>query len=63
MTLTQRFLILLALRWIPTGLIIPVVALLPLERGLGLGELGTAMAAQGVAVLLLEIPSGALADE
>lgn len=62
MTLTQRYLTLLALRWFPTGLIIPVVALLPLERGLTLGELGTAMAAQGVAVLILEIPSGALAD-
>ena len=62
MTLTHRYLTLLALRWFATGLVIPVSALLPLERGLTLGELGVAMAAQGVVVLLLEVPSGALTD-
>lgn len=62
MTLTHRYLTLLALRWFATGLVIPVSALLPLERGLALGELGVAMAAQGVVVLLLEVPSGALTD-
>lgn len=62
MTLTPRYLTLLALRWFATGLVIPVSALLPLERGLALGELGVAMAAQGVVVLLLEVPSGALTD-
>lgn len=62
MTLTHRYLTLLALRWFATGLIIPVAALLPLERGLTLAELGVAMAAQGVVVLLLEVPSGALTD-
>ncbi len=62
MTLTPRYLTLLALRWFATGLVIPVSALLPLERGLTLGELGVAMAAQGVVVLLLEVPSGALTD-
>lgn len=62
MTLAQRYLTLLALRWFATGLVIPVSALLPLERGLTLAELGVAMAAQGVVVLLLEVPSGALTD-
>lgn len=62
MTLTHRYLTLLALRWFATGLIIPVATLLPLERGLTLAELGVAMAAQGVVVLLLEVPSGALTD-
>lgn len=62
MTLTHRYLTLLALRWFATGLVIPVSALLPLERGLTLAELGAAMAAQGVVVLLLEVPSGALTD-
>ncbi len=62
MTLTRRYLTLLALRWFATGLIIPVSALLPLERGLTLAELGVAMAAQGIVVLLLEVPSGALTD-
>lgn len=62
MSLKQRYLLLLALRWFPTGMLLPVAALLPFERGLTLGEIGTAMAAQGVMVLLLEIPSGALSD-
>lgn len=62
MTLTHRYLTLLALRWFATGLVIPVSALLPLERGLTLAELGVAMAAQGVVVLVLEVPSGALTD-
>jgi MFS family permease len=62
MSLRARYLTLLALRWLPTGLIIPVVTLLPLERGLTLAELGVAVAAQGVVVLLLEVPSGALTD-
>ncbi|WP_229053159.1 MFS transporter [Aeromicrobium sp. Leaf350] len=62
MSLAGRFLTLLGLRWFATGLIIPVATLLPLERGLSLAELGVAMAAQGVVVLLLEVPSGALTD-
>lgn len=57
-----RFLILAALRWLPTGLIIPVVALLPLERGLSVAELGMAFAVQGIVVLCLELPTGGLSD-
>lgn len=58
----RRFLVLAALRWLPTGLLIPVLVLLPLERGIGLSELGLAFAAQGVVVLALELPTGGLAD-
>lgn len=57
-----RFLLLLGLRWLATGLLMPVALLLPLERGLTIAEVGLAMAAQGVVVLVMEIPSGALAD-
>jgi MFS family permease len=59
---TRRFLMLRALRWLPTGLLIPVVVLLLLERGLTLGQIGLVAAAQGVVVMLLELPSGGLAD-
>ena len=59
---SRRYLALVALRWFPTGLLIPVVMLLPLERGLTLSEIGLAAAAQGLFVLFLELPTGGLAD-
>lgn len=62
MTVRSRFWLLAALRWLPTGLIVPVVALLPLDRGLSVAELGIALAMQGVVVLCLELPTGGLAD-
>jgi len=58
----RRYLALVALRWLPTGLIIPVSMLLPLERGMTLSEIGMAAAAQGLLVLFLELPTGGLAD-
>jgi MFS family permease len=58
----RRYLALVALRWLPTGLIIPVSMLLPLERGMTLSEIGLAAAAQGLVVLFLELPTGGLAD-
>lgn len=57
-----RFLVLHGLRWIPAGLLIPVFVLLVLDRGLTLGQLGVAFAAQGVMILVLELPTGGLAD-
>lgn len=58
----RRYLILQALRWLPTGLIIPVFVLLLQDRGLSLAQIGIAGAAQGLLVLLLELPTGGLAD-
>jgi predicted MFS family arabinose efflux permease len=58
----RRYLTLVAMRWLPTGLIIPVSMLLPLERGMTLSEIGLAAAAQGLLVLFLELPTGGLAD-
>jgi len=58
----RRFLLLRGLRWLPTGLLIPVLVLLLLERGLTLGQIGLVAAAQGLVVMLLELPTGALAD-
>lgn len=58
----RRFLVLRALRWLPTGLLIPVTTLLLIERGFSLAEIGVVHAAQGAVVLVLELPTGGLAD-
>lgn len=58
----RRFLVLRALRWFPTGLLIPVLVLLLLDRGFTLTQIGLLAAVQGLVVLLLELPTGALAD-
>lgn len=58
----RRFLIFRALRWLPTGLLVPVLVLLMLHRGLSIGEVGIATAANGMVVLFLELPTGGLAD-
>jgi MFS family permease len=62
MSLRTRFWLLAGLRWLPTGFVIPVSALLPLERGLTIAEYGAVAATQGFVVLLLELPTGGFAD-
>jgi DHA1 family tetracycline resistance protein-like MFS transporter len=61
-SIRRRFLLLRALRWIPTGLLMPVLVLLLLERGLTLGQVGLSLGAQSLVVMLLELPTGGLAD-
>ncbi|WP_225854847.1 MFS transporter [Micromonospora sp. ALFpr18c] len=58
----RRYLTLYGLRWLPTGLMIPVMILLMQERGLSLPQIGLAFTAQGLLVLALELPTGGLAD-
>ncbi|GIJ79667.1 Predicted arabinose efflux permease, MFS family [Micromonospora phaseoli] len=58
----RRYLVLHGLRWLPTGLMIPVIILLMQERGLTLTQIGMAAAAQGLVVLALELPTGGFAD-
>ncbi|MEO3745862.1 MFS transporter [Plantactinospora sp. B5E13] len=58
----RRYLILHGLRWLPIGLLIPVITLLLLERGLTLPQVGLVAAAQGLVVLALELPTGGFAD-
>jgi MFS family permease len=58
----RRYLILLALRWFPVGLYVPISVLLPLDRGLTLAETGLAASLQGFVVLALELPTGGLSD-
>ncbi len=58
----RRYLLLYGLRWLPTGLMIPVSVLLALHRGLSLAEFGSVAALQGIAVMVLELPTGGLTD-
>lgn len=56
------FLILSATRWLPVGFVIGVFTLFALERGLTIQQTLTYAAAQGVMVLLLELPTSGFAD-
>jgi DHA1 family tetracycline resistance protein-like MFS transporter len=61
-TIRTRFWLIAFIRWLSTGFIVPVAALLPLERGLSIAEFGSVAAVQGIVVLALELPTGGLAD-
>jgi MFS family permease len=58
----RRHAALTALRWLPTGMLIPVAVVLMQSRGLSLAQVGLVSATQGIVVLLLELPTGGLAD-
>ncbi|MEV4466551.1 MFS transporter [Micromonospora echinofusca] len=58
----RRYLVLYGLRWLPAGLLIPVMILLMQERGLSLSQIGLVATAQGLIVLTLELPTGGFAD-
>ena len=49
-TIRRRYLVLHGLRWLPSGLLIPVIVLLMLERGIGLSQIGLIFAIQGFVV-------------
>lgn len=60
---TRRvFYLLTVTRWAPVGFVISVFPLLALERGLSVQQTLTYSAGQGVAVLLLELPTSGFAD-
>ena len=58
----RRYLVLVALRWFPTGLLIPISVLFLLSRGLTLVEIGLVSSVQGFVILFLELPTGGLSD-
>jgi MFS family permease len=60
--LTRRFILLRALRWLPLGLVLPFLTITPVDRGLSLGQVGAAFAVHSAVAILLEVPSGVLAD-
>ncbi len=45
-----------------TGITFPILVLLIMDKGLGIAEAGVALAAYSAATILLELPSGSLAD-
>jgi MFS family permease len=59
---TRAFLICHGLRWLPVGFIIPILVLVPTERGLTLPTVGLMFAAYGLTTAVLELPTGGLAD-
>lgn len=56
------YLTLTATRWFPVGLVLGAFTLLARERGLSVQEITVYASAQGVAVLLLELPTSGFAD-
>jgi len=58
----RRYVGLTALRWLPNGLSIPVTVLLAQSRGLSLAQVGLVFVAHSVVALVLELPTGGLAD-
>ena len=58
----RRFVALTALRWFPTGVVLPVMVLLMRQRGLDLGEVGMVLAVYSLVTAALELPTGGLAD-
>lgn len=60
--LQSRYLVVLSLRWLPLGLLLPIFVVLMLDAGLSLAAVGAALALQSVTALLLEVPAGVAAD-
>lgn len=58
----RTYLVLSAMRWLPTGTLIPILVLYEISRGLTLTEVGMVAALQSGVILLLELPAGGLAD-
>jgi MFS family permease len=61
-TVRRRFLWLVWLRWLPVGLVAPLLILVLVDRGLSLAQVGLVMAVYGITTAVLELPTGGLAD-
>ncbi|MBM7807862.1 putative MFS family arabinose efflux permease [Geodermatophilus bullaregiensis] len=59
---TRRYVGLTALHWLPVGLSAPVTVLLASSRGLSPADVGVVFAVYSAVVLVLELPTGGLAD-
>jgi MFS family permease len=60
--LANRYALLTGLRWFPIGLVVPVTVLIKEARGLDVATIGQLMALYSVVTLILELPTGGLAD-
>ena len=61
-SLVRRYAWLTALRWLPIGLSVPVMVLAKQARGLDIVTIGQLMALYSVITVVLELPTGGLAD-
>lgn len=59
---TRRFALISFLSWLPTGVFIPVLVLLLLDRGMSLTAVAALGVAYSVTIMVLELPTGGLAD-
>lgn len=51
-----------SLQWFMVGLILPILTVFQVEKGLDLFEVGIVMGVYSTSIILLELPTGALAD-
>lgn len=58
----RTFWVLTVLRWMPTGLYVPVFVLVMTDAGLSIPTVGVVTVAYGITTTLLELPTGGLAD-
>lgn len=58
----RTFVLLTAMRWLPTGLTVPAIVLIGQARGLSLSQIGVIAAIYGTTTLTLELPTGGLSD-
>ncbi|GLX01781.1 MFS transporter [Microtetraspora sp. NBRC 16547] len=58
----RRYALIQFLAWLPPGLMMAPMVLLMSARGLDLGEIGLVSAAYSVTIVVLELPTGGLAD-
>jgi MFS family permease len=58
----RRYVGLTALRWLPIGISAPITVLLMTSRGMSPADIGLVFVAYSVVTLLLELPTGGLAD-
>lgn len=58
----RAFVVLTAMRWLPTGLTVPAIVLIGQARGLSLSQIGVITAIYGATTLVLELPTGGLSD-
>lgn len=50
------------LQWFPIGFMVPILVLTMDERGIDLGRIGLVFATYGITTVILELPTGSLAD-
>ncbi len=58
----RRFIVLTSLRQLPTGLVLPVLVLLPVARDVSPAHIGILFGAYSAMTILFELPTGGLAD-